>query len=395
MKQLTLVVNARPLTKRVVLGSALLVVFAAITIGFLLLNPIWTSLSPPFPILKASPPITAPVDGPYYIQNAQQGYQWETKDGLSLWYHPLMSGVVSFLPNWLAANYWFWLISVLCAIGSLVLVYKIAAIYSPNGNNISPFALLWVLLIPGGLSLGTGNPEIPTLFFSSLLLLSVVKWKIWPITVLAAVASILTKPNALYMVPMLTVYSLAGFREKDRALTAHSLVGILSIFLTWFLWIAVVDLQADSWGAYWNARILFSEYVAGDPASYFLEAVKSLSSELDLRNAIRYSTGLLIPIVNLFIIGATSFSCETHRYALAASNLSMLFLVLWQGNPNKVIVYSTTIPGYFAVFTLYIGYQLCERKQTNRRVLWQFLLLLYISLMLAVYALGTPLGWYF
>lgn len=270
-----------------------LVVTVAVVIGLAVFNPIWSRLSPPFPILRASPPITAPVDGPYYLLNAENGYQWNTKEPLSLWYHPLLPFLISALPNWLPLNIWFWLLSLLFAVGSLVLMYQIATIYF-GSPPATPVLLAFVLLIPGGLAIATGNPEIPTLFFSSLLLLSIIKWHDWRVTVLASAASVLTKPNALYMIPVLMVYAVAGYKEKNRQLLLNTVLGIVSITITWLAWIVFVDWQSNSWGAYWEARKMFAKYVAGDPSSYFLELARSFAYGSDLRDKIRYSTGLII-----------------------------------------------------------------------------------------------------
>ena len=71
--------------------SSLLTIAVALTVGLAVLNPLWASYSPPFPMPKVLPAITAPVDGPFYLLNAEHGYDWNPNDRLSLWFHPLMS----------------------------------------------------------------------------------------------------------------------------------------------------------------------------------------------------------------------------------------------------------------------------------------------------------------
>ena len=373
---------------------ATLTVALAVFIGFVALNPIWSELFPPFPILRVSPPITAPVDGPYYLQNAENGYKWDVKQPLSLWYHPLLPVLISAMPDWFPANIWFWLLSLAFAISSLVLTYCIITVYV---GKVPPSFLLLVPLIPGGLEIATGNPEIPTLFFASLLLLSVIKWHNWCVTASASILAILTKPNALYLVPMLIVYAIAGYKSGDKKLFTHSIAGIALVILGWFAWVLFVDWKTGEWGAYWQARGGFAKYVAGDAASYFLELAKSFSYGVDLRDRVRYSTALIIPIVNLWVIASAPFSHNTHRYALTAGNLAMLALVFWQGNPNKVIVYTTTLPGYFATYVVFTHALMKIRTLRNRfhYVGVYTVYFSYLVLMLTVYVFGTPLGWYY
>lgn len=375
---------------------SLLTVIIAVIIGLAVLNPIWANLSPPFPILRVSPPITAPVDGPYYLKNVNPGYQWNSHQEASLWYHPLLPSILAILPSWLPLNIWFWLLSIFFSFVSLLLLFEIISIYTDN-VSASPVLLLLTLLLPAGLEMATGNPEIPTLFFASLVLLSVIKWQNWRVTALAAVAAILTKPNALYMIPILVVYGYAGYRERNRKLLLNSAVGVFTILVTWVGWIAFVDWKSNSWGAYWQARKAFANYVAGDPTSFFLELARSYRHALECRDRIRYSTALMIPLVNLWVIAFTPLPRDIHRYALAAGNLGMMGLALWQGNPNKMIVYSTTLPGYFAVHIIFIQSRLCRTSlaKNGRNLLTNVLYVLYLIFMGIVYIIGTPCGWYY
>lgn len=386
-------INRKAATK--VVGFATLTTSVAVLIGLLLLNPIWERLSPPFPILRVVPPITAPVDGPYYLQNAIKGYRWGSDQPLSIWYHPLLPALISVLPRSLPSHIWFWLLSVGFSIGCLILAYEIAVIFSEDAQ-IPPTFLLGVVIIPGGLGISTGNPEIPTLFFSSLVLLSVVKWHRWEVTVPASVFAILTKPNALYLIPMLCVYAIWGYRSNSKTTSLHAVAAFLLIAAGWLAWMVFVDWKSAAWGTYWHARLEFSNYVAGNPLDYFLELARSWTNGVSLRDKFRYSTALLIPLVNLWIIALAPFSKNVHRYALAVGNLAMLILVLWQGNPNKVIVYSTTIPGYFSIFMI----SMMTLLRAKRPLSTQYLsisgsLFLYLVLMVLFYVFGTPLGWYY
>ena len=89
----------------------------ALVVGLVFLNPLWSLLEPPFWMPKVIPAITAPVDGPFYLWNADFGYRWQTQNPLSLWFHPLLPFLLTTLPKWLPTNIWFWLISLAFAIG--------------------------------------------------------------------------------------------------------------------------------------------------------------------------------------------------------------------------------------------------------------------------------------
>lgn len=388
--------TANPNTQARVLSSSVLAVAIAVLVGLAFLNPLWSSLSSPFPIARVAPPIAAPVDGPYYLENASEGYRWELEEYLSIWFHPLLPLLVSLMPSWLPASASFWLLGLASAAGSLVLTHQILALYAGH-SRFSPGLVLLIVLVPGGMAIATGNPEIPTLFFSSLLLLSVVKWHSWLLTLASAVLAALTKPNALYMIPILCVYAIAGFKDRDRRLLAHSVAGAALIALTFLAWMFYVDWKIGSWGAYWQARTSFAQYVAGDPPRYFLELARILFYASDVRDLVRYSTALIIPLVNLWLIAFVPFAREVDRYALSVGNLTMLALVLWQGNPNKVIVYTTTLPGYFAA-NLLLAKGLFDKRFAFcglHKTLIVLGYLLYLLAMLVVYVVGTPLGWYY
>lgn len=379
-----------------VLAHTFLTEAIAITIGLLLLNPLWEKHSPPFYIPKVSPPITAPVDGPFYLLNAEYGYRWDTRDPLSLWFHPTMAFLVRIMPAWPGGNYWFWWISIAFALGSMVLAWQVLQLYT-DGRFGSLHLLPLLLLVPGGLGIATGNPEIPTLFFTSTLLLSVLRWHIWWLTALSAILAIMTKPNALYMVPVLLVYLAEGLLRQDNKLSRHAFLGATSILFGWVIWIIIVDWNSGNLGAYWNARTTFNQYIAGNFGNFFVELVRSFLRLGAIRDQIRYSTALLIPLVNIWVAGIVPLSRESHRYALAAGNLAMLVIALLEGNPNKIIVYTTTLPGHFPLYILVFQQLLVSSGFTKRRykIATAVLLATYCLAMLLVYIIGTPLGWYY
>ncbi len=374
----------------------LLTLGLAVGIGLVLLNPLWVQYTPPFPMPRVLPPITAPVDGVFYLRNATSGYQWTTHDPLSLWFHPLLAVLLSLLPRAVPVQYWFWLLSLSFAAGALVLTYQVSQVLS-NNTGLSARMLPLCLLMPGGLGIATGNAEIPTLFFTLALLLAVLRGQQISLIVACGAAAILTKPNALYMVPLLGVYVVSGWLAGTQCLWRNSLIAIGAILGAWLAWIGIVDWQAGEWGTYWQLRLSFSAYVAGDARSFFDRLAQAFLYTGDPREQIRYATALLIPLVNLWILGLTPLARERDRFALAAGNLTMLALSLITGNPNKIIVYTTTLPGYFVVHLLFI-----QRLVTGQPFLpWPLRIggilgyTAYASAMLVVYILGTPLGWYY
>jgi len=368
--------------------------FLSTFIGVVFLNPIWKLYSPPFPMERVFPAIVAPVDGPFYLQNAIQGYQWKPQAILSIWFHPLLPLLVSLLSSILSPGIAFWLISIVFAIGCIFLLEKINLLY---GFEIAPGLLPLILVIPGGLSIATGNPEIPTLFFSSALLLSVLVWQKWSITFLCGVLAILTKPNALYMVPYLSVYMLVSLYKRDKKIFIQSLTGILGVLLGWAFWIMFVDLKTGELGSYWEARRIASSFVAGNPISFLVELANSFIYKDDVRDQIRYSTALIIPLVNIWFISRLSFSKEVHRYAITAGILSMMAIALIYGNPNKIIVYIITLPGYFSVYFMLIHSMLDNQWRSNlvNKYLIIPLFVVYCVFLLYVYIVGTPSGWYY
>lgn len=377
--------------------QAVLTIFVAVIIGILVLNPLWARLAPSNMFRPSIwPPITAPVDGIFYLRNADPGYGWSTRDPVSLWFHPLLSNLLDVLPKWLPGNIWFWFLGIVFATACIPFIHQLAAVLG-TPSSIPARLLPWCLLAPGGLEMATGNAEIPALFFGLVLLLSILSWQNWWLTGASAAAAILTKPNALYLVPILLVYFVSGWSKQDVKLWKHALLGISTLLCTWLIWTWIVDWQTGYPGAYWEARESFRPYIAaGDALGFFEQWVSSFVERGDLRNQIRYTSAMIIPVVNFIILGVLSFSSAHHRYAMAAGNLAMLAITLYLGNPNKILVYTTTLPAHFVTHILFVMWLLNKHGSQSRllRAVAGILYLVYCGGMLLVYAFGTPLRWY-
>jgi hypothetical protein len=368
----------------------------ALIIGVVVLNPLWTKYAPPFPFPKVLPPICAPADGVFYLRNADHGYQWKTEDPLSLWFHPLLAWVVSAAPNWQPSRVWFLITSVAFAVGSIILTHRFVRILS-GFESASARLLPLCLLAPGGLSIATGNAELPTLFFTLATLISVLHWRKWWLTASTAALAILVKPNALYMVPVLLTYLVFGLAEKNHGLCRHAVLGTVTLVVTWLLWMGVVDWHAGRMGAYWSVRMSSRGYVAGDAWSFFDQLARSFLYGSSIRERVRYSSALVIPLASLWLIGYVRLSDESHRYAMAAGNIAMLAVALYMGNPNKIIVYVTTLPSHFATHVLVLDRLGRSVSLTDHPLSVGPAAMYggYCACMILLYVLGTPLAWYY
>lgn len=375
---------------------SLATVAVAVAVGVVVLNPLWGALADPrmFPP-AVQPPASAPIDGLYYIQNAQSGYQWRTQDPLSLWFHPLLSWVLGVLPRWLPYNLWFWALAAVSAAASLPLVWRLSLCLAGR-DAFPPGWLMLCLLAPGGLVMATGNAEMPALFFALVLLLSVLEGRRGWLTGLSAALAMLTKPNALYLVPMLVVYFAIGVGRHDRRLWRQALIGIAALLFTWLAWAGVVGVQTGTWDAYWQTRVAEQWYLGtGDAALFFAKLAGALAGNFGLRDLVRYSTALLIPVVSLVVLGVVPLADEGHRYALAAGNLTMLAIAIFMGNPNKILVYSTTLPGHFVAHLLLLRWFLVPSPRASyRRIVGGAAYGLYCLLLVVDFVAGTPLAWY-
>ena len=372
-----------------------LTVSLAVVLGWFVLNPLWDSRSAPFPMPKVTPAIMAPVDGPFYVQNASQGYEWKDSDGPSLWFHPLMSVLPLALTHWLSTKAAFWAVSLLF---SLVAAFVTVSVLRAYGASLTgrEYLLAAILAAPGGLGLATGNAEIPTLVFSSALLLLVIKGRRPWLVATVALLAILTKPNALYMVPVLLVYLLWALRLRDRRTIWSSAAGIAGVVGGWLLWMVIVDIQAGQFGTYLSARAATGSYSLTNIWRFFEQTAHGLLGDGGLRDGMRFGSALVVPLASIWAIGAAKFSEERHRYAAASGVAAMFGLAVLQSNPNKLLVYATTLPAHFPVHLMAIqALVLNHGRMTVARVTGSFLYLGYCGLMILVYVYGTPSGWYY
>jgi len=229
------------------------------------------------------------------------------------------------------------------------------------------------------------------------LLLSVLCWQKWWLTISCAALAILTKPNALYMVPVLLVYFTSGIRDRNAKISIHALIGLVALLTAWGIWIKYVDWNTGQPGIYWTLRMRTSQYAAGNATGFLNHFIRALLNSSNIREHILYSVALIIPLANIIIMGFISFPNVRDWYALIVGNLAMLAIALYMGNPNKIIVYTTTLPGYFIEHIL-----LAERLITKSgfskpsvRLVIAFVYLTYCISMLVVYLVGTPMGWYY
>lgn len=381
-----------------VLFATAITLFTAIVIGIFILNPIWLQLAVPglFPKFIL-PPITAPIDGIYYILNSELGYSWKSQDPLSLWFHPLLSSLLKFSPKFIPKNFAFWGLSLVFAAITLPLIHQLAIILSGN-KNFPVLPLMFCLVAPGGLEISTGNAEIPVLFFSTTLLLSVLKWKKSWVTISCGVMAILTKPNALYMIPILLVYFLIGISEGKKELSRQAIIGTVSILVAWMLWIWVIDWKTGGADVYWSVRKEQAYFldVGGDIFFFFGSIADSFFRKNDVRNQIRYTAALLIPVINFILIGLTPMKDKSHKFAAAAGIATMLAIELYLGNPNKIIVYATTLPAYFAIHMIITHTIVNNIKKTPsfKSILAGAMYLIYCLIMVLFFVFGTPLRWY-
>ena len=368
----------------------------AVTTAVFLLDPLWTKLGPWMTNLQIGTPITSAVDGIFYLLNAERGYQWTTRDPLSLLFHPLVPTLISQGPRTLSIEHRFWLLSLACSIGSLVLTLELARLLSHAGK-IPPIVILASLFAPGGLSLGTANAEVVCMFFTLLLLLSVLKWQRLWLTIASAICAILSKPNALYMAPILAVYFAAARIDKDRATARHARLGILVLALTWMAWMSYVDFRTGTAGVYWETRLAFDPGSERSASAFFERLARSSLYDFEWRDTVRYATALIIPAVSLLILGCLRLSAERHRWAAAAGIASMSAIAILNGNPNKIVVYSLTLPTHLSMHLLFL-IQLTERTgippPLSTRIS-SILYLIYCVSTFLLFVVGTPLRWYY
>jgi len=383
--------------KLVLCYAFLTIVWSALLIVFFI-NPIWVRLDLHVPgETHTKVDFTQLVDSIFYIRNAEFGYRWNLPT--SIWFHPVVAWAIDVMPAFIAPNFRFWILSLLTGIASLVLLDKYIKEISPV--NISPWMFLLVPLFPGGLGIATSNAEIPCLVFVTLTLLSVLRKQNWYHPVFWGALAILTKPNAVYAILGIVVYFIWGKVNNDSKMKRNSVLGVLSIILAWAIWFSYVDFRAGNFGAYWLTR----EKGATMPLvegvfSFFNNAVRVLLYSKDYGNSLKYLTALAVPMIDIWILQLILLKSEAHRLSMLFSILSILIIAMIVNNPNKIIVYATTIPSHFAIGLLFIR-QAFDLKDSGKwivklvRVSAGISYLAFCILMAIFYVTGTPLMWYY
>jgi hypothetical protein len=385
-------------TTRLIIIVVVLSVYLIITVA--VINPLWKHLSLHVPGEPNSIiDFTQPVDTVFYLRNSERGYLWDVQQPTSLWFHPLLSWLITIFPSQIPANWRLWVLEILMAILAVEFVIEYAE--EITGTTIGVWPLIVFPFIPGMLGISTGNAEIPCLFFTSLLLLSIIRRKniIW-VSALGALA-ILTKPNALYMVPGIFAYLISGFKSKDnnKALTAFFAIG--GLLIAWLSWIIYVDIMVGRIGSYWDARAFGSTApVLTGPFSFMLLFTQTIVYSANAGDKLNYIFALTLPLIDMWILLVIPTVDDDHKYSILSSLFSVLAINLLINNPNKTIVYITTIPGHLAVGLLFFQHTLAKKtgisvEDNIFRKLAGLSYLLLCGVTSVFYVLGTPLEWYY
>jgi hypothetical protein len=373
------------------------------TVILIFLVPLWNGLDLHAPNDKNHKvDFTEPVDSAFYVRNAELNNIWVKDNPASLWFHPLVSWIIKLLPKFIPANYRLWIISLLSAFFSIILLYKYISIISPI--NLNPALLLLVPFLPGGLNISTGNAELPCLLFTLALLLSVIrKWHFF-FPIFFGSLAVLTKPNALYMIPALAIYGIYSIRNNERKVLINSTLGIISIVITMVLWAYYVDLKMGGVGSYWQARQAFISPLSNGQWTFLQSTARIMVFSHDNGLKLKFLTAIVIPIVDMWILLGIPLRDESHRVAILFSLLAMFLLMLFTNNPNKIIVYATTVPGHFATGILFVKQTLSDSWITGKlerpaekmiRRLAGYFYIFFCLLMGIFFIFGTPLAWYY
>ncbi len=379
--------------------------YASITIlwsvafTILIMNQIWSRLDlhvPGEPFTKVD--FTQPVDSIFYVRNAELGYRW-LNTPTSIWFHPLVAWGIDILPTLITPNFRLWVLSFLSGFAGLLLLNQY--IKEISVETINPWMLIIVPFIPGGLGIATGNAEFPCLVFMSLAVLSVLRRQKWYFPVLWGALGILTKPNAIYMILGLGIYIIWGHMKKDSKILRNSILGIASILITWAIWVGYVDFRAGHFGAYWAARRLGATVPLGTGFLNFMNnMIRLFVYTNNYSESLKFLIALAIPLVDIWILQTISLKSEAHRLSILFSVLSMLIVAMVLNNPNKIIVYSTTFPGHFAIGLLFIRQTFNLKDSVNGilklvRISAGVSYLVFCALMVIFFIIGTPLSWYY
>ena len=360
------------------------------------INPLWSRLGlhvPGEPGTRVN--FTQAVDAVFYVWNAEFGYQWGSQHRLSIWFHPLLPWAINLLPPALPADQRLWLLSLLSGVVALGLVRPLLDHLSRE--PVDSWLICLAVILPGGLGIATGNPEFPCLVFTTALLLSVLGRGRYIFPFLWGGLAVLAKPNALYMVPVLAVYLIHGWRSRDRRLAINSLAGILGVLLVFLAWMLFVDSRSGEFGAYWAAR-----KIAIVPLEFsFFE--RSLRSFLFIRDAalkLRFAGALLVPLVELSLALVVPFKRPVDRAAVIAGIAAVMVSTILLNNPNKVMNYLITLPAHSVTGLLFIrqAFRHEEAERAREGLLRKSAGIAYLSycaLMMVFFVLGTPLRWYY
>ncbi len=378
---------------------AFITILCSAVFTILIMNPIWLSLDLHVPGESATKvDFTEPVDSIFYVRNAELGYRW-LNTPTSIWFHPVVAWGIDVMPAFISPNLRLWILSMLAGLVSLLLLNQY--IKEISVVSISPWMFLAVPFIPGGLGIATGNAEFPCLVFVTLTVLSVLRKQNWYSPILWGALAILTKPNAVYIILGIGVYYVWGQINSDTRMKRNSILGIVSIVIVWTLWFLYIDFRANHVGTYWATRELgataplmtgFFEFVNN--------TIRVLIYSRDYSESLKFLTALAIPMIDIWVLQLIHLKSEAHRLSMLFSVLSVLIVAMIVNNPNKIIVYSTTIPSHFAIGLLFIQQTFDLSDSAGRivklvRVSAGVSYLAFCALMAIFFIIGTPLMWYY
>ncbi len=349
-----------------------------------LLEPLWRAADPV--VRWPGPLISAPIDGQYYLWNADE-YDWAGAVQSSLWFHPLLSlAVRPFGPD--LRPYAFWAVSIVSALVAVILLPRLVAAVD-SGVDYGPADALLLAPAPGAALLLVGLPEFPLLAVAMVLLL-LVERRARPATAgLLGVVAVLIKPTALVLVPGFVVYLVDGLR-RSRSINRPALSGLAGIALGQVAWMAYVDTRVGTAGAYLEARRGFQAYIPGSPTELARWAVDAVAGGTS-RNRARLAL-MVIPLAGVVAVAATR-PRSTFRNATLASVAAVAAWVVLTGNPNKVVFYLLTIHGVWVTHIQFL--HRLSRRRPVRVTPAESLYLVASLTVVALVAFGAPRFWFY
>ncbi|MCW1970242.1 MAG: hypothetical protein KIH69_019190 [Anaerolineae bacterium] len=380
-----------------ILWAVLSILLNAIII-IIIVNPIWQKLDMHVPGEPQNlVDFRNPVDTIFYLRNAENGYNWHEPQ--SIWFHPLFSWLVQFLPHEIPLKWRGYLISIVSAI----LALTTANLYAKEIFEIrwNERLLFLSFLVPGGLNTAIGNVELLDLFFNTTTILLVLKKKGYYLApFITSLLGILTKPNTLYLIAPLTIYLVYSINQKDSDLFRSIFFAMLGITLGWICWILYVDYQTGLMGSYWQARQVATVPLFAGPFSLMYRTIYAIQSN-DINLILKFSSVFSVCIFDLWLVALLPFKRDIDKLASIFSIFSLLIISFLINNPNKVIVYALTIPihipAYLAMISLIIR-QLTSQISFKRKLAicgLGFLCFIFCVLHIIFFVAGTPLEWYF